>query len=583
MYDLLMLFCRDKNHNKNRGLTVLSNFKISTKIYALSGIMLGLMIALGGTALFQIQKIGYSLIDIAEEDIPITNNLSQITINQLEQAVNLEKAVAGHLIIELGIGEAGAADKYIQKFEKIAKETEALILKTEEKLQEGIDLSHSEEARVEFTNLLATLKQIEVEHTEYDHKAIELLKSDMNKASKEYIAEIKALTVLEEKIDKELIEALQHVQQFTLDATLKAEHDELFAQKLLTIIFFFALVIGVGLAIVISRMITKPVNDLGDSLRTLVGEEADLKIQLKESGDEVGEAIKAFNQLMAKLHGMVSHIASSSNELNNKSNSAIEVIDNALQSIEMQQQQTDNVTAAVSQMSESVKEVTASTSRAAELGGEVQKQVSSGLEAAQSSHQIIQNLSGNVKSAATEIKSLANETDRIGEVLNGIRGIAEQTNLLALNAAIEAARAGESGRGFAVVADEVRALAQRTQTSTQDIQNLLENLQQEVSRAVSTMQEGQSNTAICLEKSVLTAEALNSAAIAVNEIAALNGQIAAAAGEQAEATSNVHTNMLGIAENASQTTQSAKETSDTSHEISNGLKGLSHFVGQLKT
>ncbi len=562
---------------------VLSNFKISTKIYALSAILLSLIMILGGISIYQMQKIGEGLIDIAEEDIPISNNLTQITVNQLSQAIAFEKVINSRLEKELNLSDGKKADKYTEQFKKLATETEALILATEEKVKEAIELSHSEEAKVEFTKLLESLKRIEIEHTEYDHKAVDVLALIENSITKEAILATKEVIKLEEKVDHELVEALTQVQAFTLNATLKAEHDEIAAQRLISIIFVLSIVIAIGLAFFIARMITKPINSLGVSLSALAGDDADLNVQLKESNDEVGEAARSFNKLMSKLRTMVNHIATSSSDLNEKSNSAIEIMDSALSSIEMQKAQTDEVSVAVTQMSDAVKEVSDSTYKAAELGTHIQQQVSSGLEAAQSSHLIIQSLSGNVKSAATEIESLANETDRIGEVLNGIRGIAEQTNLLALNAAIEAARAGESGRGFAVVADEVRALAQRTQTSTQDIQTLLENLQQEVSRAVSTMEEGQANTSLCLEKSVLTAESLNAAAIAVNEIAVLNAQIASAAEQQAAATNSVNQNMLSIVESASQTTVNAKETADTSHQISNGLKGLSQFVSQLKT
>lgn len=562
---------------------MLSNFKISTKIYAFAALLVSLIAILGGVSLFQMQKIGNELVDIAEEYIPISNQLTQITINQLEQAVIFEKALATALETKLSIPNVKPLGELVSKFEKLAHKTEALIIKTEEKIAEGIELSHSQEAKQEFANLLATMKKIDAEHIEYDKGAMAVLNGVDSLPIEQSIALAAPIIKLEEKIDHELTQALKHIQEFTLRATLQAEHDEIVGQRIITIIFIISLVLALVLSVFIVRMIVKPVNEMRDNLQALVGEDADLKVQLPETKDEVGEAAVAFNQLMQKLRKMIMHISESTVELNSKSSSAIEVMDQALRSIEQQQQQTSNVTAAISQVAGSVREVSSSTDRAAELGTQVKEQVSSGLSAAQSSHQIIQNLSANVKSAATEIKSLEDETDRIAEVLNGIRGIAEQTNLLALNAAIEAARAGESGRGFAVVADEVRALAQRTQTSTQDIQTLLESLQQEVSRAVNTMQEGQSNAVLCLDKSVLTAEVLSAATEAVNEIAQLNTQIASAAVEQSQAVGEVHDNLVGIVEGSESTTLNAQETAATSHQISNGLQGLTKFVGQLKT
>jgi methyl-accepting chemotaxis protein len=166
-------------------------------------------------------------------------------------------------------------------------------------------------------------------------------------------------------------------------------------------------------------------------------------------------------------------------------------------------------------------------------------------------------------------------------VLDVIRGIAEQTNLLALNAAIEAARAGEQGRGFAVVADEVRNLAQRTQESTAEIQQIIENVQTGAKDAVSAMEQGSESTATCVEQANIAGAALDEITMAVNEIHMMNTQIATAAEEQttvsedisknineiSHATTEIHTNIRQFNELANSLAQMAEELNTITTKI----------------
>ena len=564
-------------------MALLNSFRISTRIYLLAAVELLLIVMVGSVALLQMQKIGTELVDIAEEDIPITNALTKITEHQLEQAILLERALAMGLAAKMGLEDTARVRELKSKFDQLALQVEKEFKQTEAKVAHAIGVAHSELAVSEFQHLLRQLKTIDQEHSVYNRSADEVLELVLAGEVQQAYSKAHEVIVLEDKIDHALVNALDRVQQFTLDAALQAEQDEVEGQQLILVMLVIAVLIAAILPFIISRAITMPVNHMKDRLTDIAQGEGDLRVRLDEAGkDETGDAARAFNMLLGKLSEMVRTISQTSSDLCRHAESTVSVMNETRHGVEQQQQETELVAAAVEEMAATVADVAKSTEQAASLGTVVTDKVAEGMNSALESQDIIQQLTHEVADASNVILSLAKETDNIGEVLDAIRSIAEQTNLLALNAAIEAARAGDSGRGFAVVADEVRALAQRTQSSTQDIQNLLQRLQDEAANAVQKMEHGQQNAAACLEKATVTASALEEVTHVADEIAALNAQIASASEQQADVANEINQNLVRITEVANQTSDGARLTTEASEEVARELTELHGYVGQLK-
>ncbi|WP_418054899.1 methyl-accepting chemotaxis protein [Pseudomonas brassicacearum] len=233
-------------------------------------------------------------------------------------------------------------------------------------------------------------------------------------------------------------------------------------------------------------------------------------------------------------------------------------------------------------MSATVRDVAQSTGDAAALSQQVSQSTEKGRKEIEATVRVIQDLSEQADQTAAIIGEVKNESDSISTVLDVIRGIAEQTNLLALNAAIEAARAGDHGRGFAVVATEVRTLAQRTQESTGNIQDMITKLQAGSDRATSSMQETLSKTRTGASNIECAGELLAEIAVGVSSISDRNMQIATAAEEQSAVAEDINRNVMEINDVAIQVSAGADQTAATSRELARLAEHQQVMVSRFK-
>ncbi|SES02872.1 methyl-accepting chemotaxis protein [Halopseudomonas bauzanensis] len=293
--------------------------------------------------------------------------------------------------------------------------------------------------------------------------------------------------------------------------------------------------------------------------------------------DELGVLARAANQLRGFLAETAEGLRHGTTELDRASGGLNTVATRMAQGSREQFSRTDQVAAAIQEMSATSAEVARYAADASSAADAADDNARNGRVVMTETIDSMQALLREIQRTAEVVHQLENDSLRIGKVLEVIQSIAEQTNLLALNAAIEAARAGEAGRGFAVVADEVRTLAKRTSESTTEIQTIINSVQNGAEEAGRAIEAGRSRSDTSMQQVTLAGDSLQQIALAVESIRDMNRQIATAAEEQTSVSEDISRNITEITQIAATNQEEVDHTAHASaalHELSTELNQL---------
>jgi methyl-accepting chemotaxis protein len=367
---------------------------------------------------------------------------------------------------------------------------------------------------------------------------------------------------------------------YTSDALVEAVNA---TNTLVGTLLVLGMVLGVVIAWGIMKIIVAPLQVALAAMADVVGGGGDLTHRLDDvNKDETGKLAHGFNMFAGMVHGIVKDIMGYTDRLSQSVDRLRVITEETSRGVDKQQMQTDDVVAAVNELAATGQEVARNTTEAAAAAQNAEQASSQGRKVVDKTIDDIGLLAEEIERAGEVINRLEADSDAIGGVLDVIRGIAEQTNLLALNAAIEAARAGEQGRGFAVVADEVRTLASRTQASTSEIQVMIERLQTGSQKAVKGMEKSKERANATVDQAVQAGAALQEISAAVTVINEMNVQIATAAEEQNTVAESINVAVVSISEITEQTSAGAQQTASASNELNNLAERISCMVKQFK-
>ena len=397
----------------------------------------------------------------------------------------------------------------------------------------------------------------------------------------DYKKHVMTINAIGQELDRHAAQLVQTAAELQRTQYVLRDEDSTQSRILQIVAVLGALALGILAAAMISRQITQPLQETLEIAKRIA--DGDLTSETRVTRrDELGALQRGIQDMAGTLRTLIGGIRDSAAQIASSAEELSVVTEQTSTGVGKQKEETDQVATAMHEMSATVQDVARNAELAARAANEAEGEARQGDQVVNDVIAQIERLAQEVSRSTEAMTQLEQESNKIGSVMDVIKTVAEQTNLLALNAAIEAARAGEAGRGFAVVADEVRTLAQRTQQSTEEIEELVAGLQSGTQRVASSLNSSHALAGNSVDMTRKAGAALSSINKGVSNIQSMNQQIAAAAEQQSVVAEQISRSVSGVRDVTEQTTVAAQEIAKSSTELARLGNQLTSMVSRFR-
>ncbi len=336
-----------------------------------------------------------------------------------------------------------------------------------------------------------------------------------------------------------------------------------------------------GIAIWLVNKLLRPLSDIIPAMKRLARGDLTARVNVT-SRDEISLIANGMNEVAQNLQDIVSGISKATTKISHEVEEVKNKTDENHRILHHHSEVTQDVVSKINNMNSTVETVAESASEALSCTQKTNTQTVESKQKVKESVTSVNSLLQEITVMESDIHNMSENSEKIASVLTVIGDIAEQTNLLALNAAIEAARAGEQGRGFAVVADEVRALASRTQQSTSEINDMLQNLNVGTDNAVKSIENTKRSCLQSVEQTNLVDTNLDVMSESVEEINQLNSNITDITNKQNQASRDISKSIHSISEMVEQLNVSGEATLSNVQQLSASNQQLSAAIAKFQ-